>query len=158
MANAIRALFDAVQTLTITLTSLANGAGRVSAQYDNTVAKATRGFLAVRTKMGASAPSGAQAVRFYLIRNSNAGTNIQGGRLGTALGTADAAATVEPVNAELIGTVYISAAAQNVDELFLIVDPGPLFSIVAWCAAGNALDSTAGNHVLQWVPFVDEVQ
>lgn len=160
MANAILAKLLTVVTPTITLTSLANGAGRICAQIDNTTVLATRGFVALRIKTGSVAPTANTVFKIYLIRTSNDVTaNLQSGRGGTALGTADAAVSVEPVNAECVGTIQVTTGtATTYEELFPVQDPGSKFSFVVWNATGQAADSTPTNHILQWAPIVDEVQ
>jgi hypothetical protein len=159
VANTILAKFLTVVTPTFSFGSVANAAGRIAAEIDNTSVRATRGQVSVRLKTGAVAPTAGSLYKVYLIRNSNDATNIQGGRGGTALGTADAAVSVEPVNAECVGAVTLTAStATTFDEVFPVQDPGPKFSFVVWNASGQTVDTTNGNHVLQWSPIVDEVQ
>lgn len=163
MANAVKALFQTPVTVGITLTSLGNGAGRISDIIDNTSERSTRGYFVIKLKT-ATAPTVNTPIKFYLIRNSNAGTNIQEGVQSntsyTLLGTADAAVTTEPTNAAMIGVIQVTATANAfytyVTEV--LVDPGPKFSLLVWNAIGQALSATGSDFLVQWVPFVDELQ
>lgn len=151
--------FKPVVTPAFSFGGVANAAGRISTEIDNTVTRAPRGLVALRIMTGAVAPTNGSLYRIYLIRNSAAATNLQGGRGGASLGAVDAAVTVEPVNAECVGAIQVTAAtATTYEELFPVHDPGPRFSFVVWNGTGQAADATSANHLLQWVPIVDESQ
>lgn len=158
--SAILAKFLAVVEPTITLASLANGAGRVCTEIDNTAVKATRGKVALLFKTGSVAPTVNSLVKVYLVKNTNGGTNIQEGQgPGAAIGAVDAAVATEPTNAELVGSSAVSAAtATSYTIVAKVTDPGPKFSLVVWNAVGQTLSTTAGDFLLQWVPEVDEAQ
>lgn len=158
--SAILAKFLTVVEPAITLASLANGAGRVCTQIDNTTVRATRGKVALKFRTGAVAPTLNALVKLYAVKNTGAGTNIQEGQgPGAAIGAVDAAVATEPSNAELVGTAAVSAATATTYTLVAkFYDPGPAFSFVVWNAIGQALDATAGNFLLQWEPEVDEAQ
>lgn len=147
--------FGTVVTPTITLASLANGAGRISAVIDNTTVRASMAEVFLRIKTGASAPTVNTAVKVYLVRRSNAGTDLA----DDALGTIDAAVTVEPAQAELLGSIIVDATtAKTYEKSVLAYDLSPKYSLVVWNSIGNALDSTGGSFVLQVVPITLESQ
>lgn len=152
--------FGTVITPTWSFGGIINANGRITDLIDNTTIKAPRGWLALRVKTGGSAPNGSQCVRAYLIRNSQAGTNIQGGRYGTAaLGVSDATITTEPLNAEVVGTMAVgTGTALTYDELWPVYDPGPKFSFLIWNGMGSTSDVTNGNHLVQWLPNYDQIQ
>lgn len=107
MPSQILAKFLAAVEPAISLASLANGAGRITAVIDNSVTRATRGVLAVKIKAGTT-PTNNSTVRFYLIRQTNDATNnVKGG--GGVLGDVDAAVSAEPMNAPLCGEVVVSS-------------------------------------------------
>lgn len=159
--SSILAKFLTVVTPTWSFASIANGAGRVCSEIDNTVVKATKGLLSVKITAGTT-PTLNGVYKLYLIRNSNDATNIQAGATGTAtlIGTADAAVATEPLNSPIIGVIVITAATTGLlsQEVFLIENPGPKFSIVAWNASGVTTNATGGNHIMQWSPIVEEAQ
>jgi hypothetical protein len=159
----ILAKFLTPVTVTITLTSLANAAGRIGTEIDNTTVRATRGYFALKFK-SATAPTVNTPLKIYLIKNSGAATNIQAGVQSntsyTPLGATDAAVTVEPLNAQLLDVAQVTATANAFYTLIteIVMDPGPKFSPLVWNAIGQALSATAGDFLMQWVPLIDEIQ
>lgn len=155
MPAEILSKFKPLVTNVISLGSLANGAGRIGDVIDNTATRAPMAQVFLRTRTGASAPTVNTPIKLYLIRRSNGATDIA----DSALGEVDAAVTTEPVNAELIGSIVVTAAtATTYEKSFLVYDLPPKYSIVVWNAIGQALDATAGNHILQIIPIVMEAQ
>lgn len=139
-----------------TLASLGNGAGRICAVIDNSATRASRGILALKFKTGTS-PTVSSPVRVYLVRQSNASTNVKGG--GGGLGDIDAAVTGEPTACPVVASVAVSASSNiSYSELFMVYDPGPKFSFVVWNATSVALNATADTPAVQWLPIVDEAQ
>lgn len=157
MPSAILVKFLAAVEPAISLASLGNGAGRISAVVDNSVVRASRGILAVKIKTGTT-PTNNSAVRFYLIRQTNDGVNnVKGG--GGALGDLDAAVTAEPMNAPLCGEIIVSSTTgASYAELYMVYDPGPKFSVVVWNASGVSLNVTPDTPAVQWLPIADEAQ
>ena len=155
MASETLSKFGTLVTNTITLTSLGNGAGRIGTVVDNTTVRAPMCMVFFRTKSGASAPTANTPIKLYLIRRSNGGTDLA----DNALGTADAAVTTEPTQAELIGNVIVTAGTATVyEKSFLLYDLPPKYSLVVWNAVGQSLSATAGDHILQIVPITMEAQ
>jgi hypothetical protein len=154
MPSEALAKWGAVQTLTITLASLANNAGRISDVIDNSVIRAPAGELYVKIRAG-TAPTGNTPYKIYLIRRSNGSPDLADHNLGTA----DAAVSAEPNNAELIGSIVVSATL-NADwyASFRLYDLSEEFSIVVWNATGQALNATGSEHVLQYRPVTIEAQ
>jgi hypothetical protein len=149
------AKWGTIVTPTITLASLANGAGRVSAVIDNTTVRAPMAKVFLRIKTGASAPTVNTPVKVYLICRSNGSPDLA----DDARGTVDAATTVEPAQAELLGSIIVTAAtATTYEKSFNAYDLSPKYSIEVWNAIGNALDSTAGSFVLEVEPITLEGQ
>jgi len=141
---------------TISLNSIANGAGRISAVIDNTTTKAGRGLLHVKAKTGTS-PTVDTIFKFYLIRQSNGTNNVKSG--GGALGDVDAAVTTEPINATMVGSIRVAGTSNlEYSESFVVDMPGDKFSFVFWNATAVTTNATAPTPSLQWEPFVDEVQ
>jgi hypothetical protein len=127
-----------------TVASLANGAGRISAQVDNSTIKGTRAQVGIALRTGTT-PTANALIKVYLIREGVSG--FQGGlynaAASTALGAADAAAATEPIDSPLIGTIPVSATSDRYySEQFPVADPGYKFSILIWNATGAALHAT----------------
>ena len=155
MPSKALATFETGQTLTISLASIANGAGRISAVIDNTTTRAPAGMLFVRVTTGGTAPTANTPIKVYLIRRSNMATDISDANLGTT----DAAVTAEPTNAEQVGSIIVGTGTNTqYDKAIPIYDLSPEFSVVIWNATGQALNATAGNHIVQYIPIVMEAQ
>lgn len=153
MPSKALATFESLLTPTITLASLANAAGRISAVIDNTATRAPAALVFLRATTGGVAPTVNTPIKLYLIRRSNGGTDISDSNLGTA----DAAVATEPANAEQIGSIIVTAAINTqYDRSFMIYDLPPKYSILVWNATGQTLN--ASGHILQVVPVVIEAQ
>lgn len=146
----LKDIFGSSTAFTITLGSLASstsGVGRQSTIVDNTSTAYTAIWVACNIKCGTSPASNAP-VYIYLIRDDNNGTHIR----DDGAGATDAGLTV--VNAPLIGTLFTKASAATGDPLkgtFYVPAPGPKFGIAVVQATTVALDSTNGNHVINYV-------
>jgi hypothetical protein len=162
MANEILSKPKTLVTATCTLTSLANGAGRICALIDNTTTKAGRIIVSLRFKTGGSAPTANSVVKVYLIRTAgDTAQGQQGGQYAGSLpGTADAALSTEPINSPCPLAIQVGTGTAQFysDSSELIIEPGAKYSFVVWNAIGQALSSTASDHVLEITPFVDEIQ
>jgi hypothetical protein len=155
MPSETLAKYGTLVSPTITLTSLANGAGRVSDAVDNTTVRAPACMVYFQVTTGGSAPTANTPIKLYLIRRSNQSTDIADSNLGTT----DAAVTVEPTNAEQVGSVVVTNATNtSYYKSFLVYDLPAKYSFVVWNATGQALNSTAGNFVFQVVPVTMEAQ
>ena len=155
MPSQTLATFGTIVSPTITLTSLANGAGRISAVIDNTVVRAPAAMVYLRVATGASAPSANTPIKLYLIRRSNGSPDLSDSNLGTT----DAAVATEPTNAEQVGSVIVTTATNtSYYKSFLVYDLSAQYSFVVWNAVGQALNATAGNFALQVVPVTMEAQ
>ena len=142
MAEIKQKLADSA-AVTITLASLANGAGRGSNSIDNSSALAPRADIRIKIKTGASGTLATGFLDVYLIKSED-GTNYDDG-----FGGSDAAFT--PVNATKIGIIRAVANATTYEEVFSTDQLGTLprkFSIGVVNNAGAALDTTAGNFAV----------
>lgn len=141
---------------TITLASLANNAGRLSAIIDNTTVRAPMAQVFVRITTGGTAPTVNTPVRVYLVRHSNDGTLDLA---DNGLGAADAALAAEPTSAEVLGSIIVSTATNTTyTKTFLAYDLSPDYNIAIWNATGQALNATAGNFAVQVLPITMEAQ
>lgn len=141
---------------TITLTSLANGAGRICAVVDNTTVRAPMAMVYLKATTGGTAPTANSPIKLYLIRRSNDGTSdlADGG-----LGTTDAAVSNEPTNAEQVGSIIVTNAINTTYiRSILVYDLSAKYSFVVWNAVGQTLNATASNFELQVVPITMEAQ
>lgn len=147
--------YGTIVSPTITLTSLANGAGRICAVVDNTTVRAPAAQVYLRATTGGTAPIANQPIKLYLIRRSNGATDLSDSNLGTA----DAAVATEPVNAEQVGSIIVTTATNaTYIKSFLVYDLSAKYSFVVWNATGQALNATAANFTFQVVPITMEAQ
>lgn len=150
MAN-IKDSFAANTALTITLGSLASsvaGVGRQSTLVDNTSNLYTSAQIALKITTGTT-PTANTLIYVYLIRSDNAGTAI----IDDGAGASDAGLTV--INAPLLGTILVSAATSNtayygVFDTKFLGSLGPKWGVAVVNSTGAALNSTGGNHVVEF--------
>jgi len=155
MPSQTLATFGTPVSPTITLTSLANGAGRISAVIDNTTVRAPAAMVYLEVTTGGTAPTANTPIKLYLIRRSNATPDLSDSNLGTA----DAAVATEPGNAELLGSVIVTAATNaSYFKSFMAYDLSAKYSFVVWNGTGQTLNATASNFDLQVVPVTMEAQ
>lgn len=156
MPNEIKDKFVTSAALTISLASLADGAGRQSTMVDNATARYQDVLVYVKCKMGSSPPNANSIIEVYLLRgDKDAGTE----HLSDGAGTADAAFT--PLNAQLIGALRNKASPSGGDVLygeFQVYRPGPKWGIAIVNRSGQPFDSTGSNHWARYVGLNSEVQ
>lgn len=156
MPSKALATYETIQKPTITLASLANAAGRVSAMIDNTTVRAPAAIVYLKVTTGGTAPTANSPIKLYLIRRSNDGTSDLA---DSGLGTSDAAVSSEPTNAEQVGSIIVSTAINTTYiKSFTVYDLSSEYSFVVWNGTGQALNATAGNHELQVQPVTIEAQ
>jgi hypothetical protein len=152
MVNAILTPFESEGTFTITVASLANGAGRSSAKITNS-GEFPAAIITVKLTSGTTAPTLNRTYKVYLLRD--AGTLATDGWGGT-----DAAFT--PENAKVIGQIKVTATASK--AFYIDIDTsdfgplGPEWGIAIYNDSGQALHSTAGNHSAHYRYYYPEVQ
>lgn len=138
----------------LTLTSLANGAGRVSAQYDRGVGGAADRFIwRFKTTLAVAAALGA-VLTIYLVTSD--GTDADGN-----LGTTDAAlpALDRRRNLVPIGSVIADAASTGPFKASGVVEILERFvQVVVVNEMGQALSASAGDHAFVLTPVPPEVQ
>lgn len=142
-------------TVTLTLTSLANGAGRISAQWDRgSGAKPSlykwRGVVKAAAALAVGVP-----LEVYLATGD--GTDIDGNQ-----STSDAAfsASDKRRNLQYVGSILADSTSngelQKGSGLVEIRDR--YVSLVIWNAFGQALTGTAADHYFSLTPVPDEIQ
>lgn len=141
-----------------TLTSLANGAGRVSDQWDRGAgSKPGLYTIQIKTKAAAALAVGAQLF-IYLLQTATS-ANVPGN-----LGTTDAAvsssdkqrnlgAPVVLINADSTSNGEVQISNSNIVEIY-----GRYVSLMAWSALGQALTGTNGDHSVVVAPYPAEIQ
>lgn len=141
----ISQLLASTAAATITLASLANGSGRASTAIDNSSGLNYSADILVKIKTGASGVSATGYVDIYLIRSED-GTLFE-----DSFGGTDAAYV--PLNAVKIDTIFVSANATTYPMMINTSRFGELprkFCIGVYNASGAALDSTGGNHAVNY--------
>ena len=156
MANKILPFYETAGTLTISLASLASstsGVGRQSTIVDNSTTRCKRIRIYGKVKLGTSPAAG--AIYIYGIRGEKTGTAFR----TDAAGATDAGLTI--LNAPIIGVFATKGSPATGDVITfdcIFEDPGPEWGI---CVVQNTtvnLDSTAGNHVIEYRGEEPEVQ
>lgn len=157
MANDILHEWGTRAALTITLASLASSTtfvGRQSDLVDNTTVKAPAALVFVQVTTGTT-PTANRNIYVRLLRYDNSAVADDGA------GTSDAALTC--LNAPLLGILQMNSGSSNVafratfDTAPLGV-LGPKWGIQISHDTGVNLNSTAGNHVVAYIPYWPEVQ
>lgn len=145
-------------TIVFTPTSLANAAGRVSAQWDRGAGSKPSIFRVESRTRAAVAPVVGTVVNVYLVYGQASSTMIPG-----KVGAADAAVSSENLflNAKLIGTMICDVAGNTNDFVMseVVRDVRAQYVSVGWFnLLGQALSATAGDHVVTMTPMSDEAQ
>lgn len=152
MVSEIRTKDGSENSISITLASLANNAGRCSASISNSTDQPAA-IVSLKITSGSSAPNAGAVYRVYLLRDT--GTLADDGWAGS-----DAAFT--PLNAPLLGTIEVTASASTAFYGIFDTSPlgplGPTWGIAIYNASGQALDSTEGNHAKYYFYYVPEIQ
>lgn len=167
MANKIyRALETALSwktsggTAVITLTSLANNAGRIGAQVDRGASSSASRYLwRLNTKLGATTTSVVvgNTISIYLATGDVTGT-VDG-----AQSTADAAlSSIEKRrNLQFLGVVEVDKTVAAGDQYVgsgICEIAARFISPVIINEVGNTLSATAGDHEFTLTPIPDEIQ
>lgn len=161
MANKIYVLQEAATTfsttgsVTFTPTSLANGAGRISAQWDRGASARPAMFTARMRCKFATAPTAGNVVEAYLAAGN--GVFVDGN-----LGVSDAAVSSSDKRRNLRWLMNLAADSTSSSEIFVATRrvwiPDRYVSILWWNAVGVALSSTATDHEFVLTPISDEIQ
>jgi hypothetical protein len=149
--------YAASAALTITLASLASstaGAGRQCTLLDNSSNLYLSALIYAKITVGTT-PTLNSLIYFYLIRSDKA-TPLRTDNAGAS----DAAITI--TNAKLLGTMLIPATTSNVTyyaefDTSLLGELGPEWGIAVVNSSGVALNSTAGNHAINYVGVTKQV-
>jgi hypothetical protein len=156
MANDILQENAAYAAMTITIASLASstsGVGRQTTLVDNSTDKSPSATIRYKITQGTS-PTGNRAVYFILLRGD--GTS---GKRDHQAGASDAAITI-PV-AEAAWTAYNKSSPSTGDILqgsFDVHHLGKEWGFALIHDTGVNLDSTAGNHYIEYSYHHPEVQ
>ena len=155
MANEIKELFGTPVTPAITMNGITNAAGRVCAQINNTTVRANKYYVYWEVQTGTT-PTVGTIFKMYLIRRDALTQNYDSDGITSET---DAAISVEPPNADLVGAMKVTASS-DVDTFkdFILEDPGPAFALVFWNATGATTHATGTNNELRLTPATPEVQ
>lgn len=146
---------DSGGSAVITLQNLANGVGRVSAQYDRGAGSLAQDFFVIAVMEYASAPQLTEVVEIYTFEGD--GTYVAG-----TLGTSDAALTsAKKVNGNLVNLNIVDTTSTNTD----VVSMGRCtitmryFSVGVWNgSSGDNLRNTANTSSVIFIPVPPEIQ
>lgn len=149
---------DSGADVTLTLASLASGAGRLSAEWDRGAGAQPSLYLVQLRYRANAAPtvSPTNMVRLYLATR-HGGTYRSGG-----LGAVDAAVSSETLFAlcEFVGGVEIIEASTTRDHVrtWPVWIAARWVSVGTWNATGQALHATAANNEVRFTPVPWEIQ
>lgn len=162
MPNAIKPLFNGGSSLTtpnaltISLGSLASSTGGISARQstivDNTTTRYQRIHVYPKVKLGTS-PTASKLVYFWLLKDDGSTTPNR----TDAAGASDAALTIKNATMLATGVNPSNTSGELIQPDFVIENPGPKWAIAIGHDTVAALDSTGGNHVINWVGENPEV-
>src|SRR5581483_3838746 len=156
MSSNILAAQQTVTSFTITLVSLANGAGRQSSMVDNSSTKCRRAIVYIIIKSGGTGPNAGTFCNVYLLRGDNPASSAY--RTDGA-GASDAAITI--ANALPLGAIQVSNTANALfygefDTGDVTTDLGPEWGIAIVNNSGQALN--ASGHVAEYNYIIDQSQ
>ncbi len=118
--------------VTITLASLANGASAVSNAIDNSSNKYVSAVVRVKVRTNAAGTSATGLVTVYIVRSTDGGTDYSDNL------------------DQLIGTIPTTANATTYARAFPVENLGTHWKIAVLNNSGAALDSTGGNHEVEF--------
>ena len=118
--------------VTITLASLANASSAVSSAIDNSTNKYVSAIVRVKVKSNAAGTSATGLVNVYVVRSTDGGTDYSDN------------------TDELIGTIPVVANATTYARAFRVDILGTHWKIAVENRSGAALDSTGGNHEVEF--------
>ena len=152
MANAILTKFGSENTFTITLASLASGAGRSSSSVTNGY-DLPAAMVSVKITSGSSAPTAYYSYVVYLLRD--VGTIADDG-----WGGSDAAFT--PENSQVLGSIIVtndaSKAFYGIFDTAPLGPLGPTWGIAVYNGTDYAINSTGSNHAAYYRYYYPEIQ
>lgn len=143
--------------VTFTNTSVSNGAGRISAQWDRGAGSKPGLYRWEATTKAAAALAVGVTLEIYLATAHVSSSQIDGNQ-----STADAAfsATDKRRNLQWVGAIVADSTTngevQNASGTVFIT--ARYVSVVWWNALGQALSGTAGDHVFTLTPYPAEIQ
>lgn len=120
------------QGVTITLASLANNTAAVSNAIDNSTAKYVEAVVRVKVKTGASGTAATGVINVYLVRSTDGGTDYS-----------------DSTN-QLLGSIPAVANATTYIRDFDAVRLGTHWKVAVENRSGGTLDTTGGNHEVEY--------
>lgn len=141
--------FSTVAALTITTVSIADGAGRKSANVDNSTNKYQKIHWYARFKSGSVAPTADSIITIYAWREDNHATEY----VTDGDATTDSALSSKPENAQPIGSIVFTATAnKSFYGEGIWRDPGPGgWAIGFFNETGQTLSTTEADGFIHWV-------
>lgn len=127
--------FTNSQGVTITLASLANGSTATSNAIDNSTNKFLSANVRVKVRTNAAGTSATGSVSVFLVRSTDGGTDYDDST-GTFLGSLPTIANA---------TTYTRTFSTS-----LVGELGSHWRVAVVNNSGAALDSTAGNHEVEF--------
>lgn len=137
----------------LTMTSVANGAGRVGGALDMGTPRAGRYRVQVQYK-GAATPTSGAPLEVYLVRSDDNTTR------DANLGSSDAAVTDADLRAQCLfcGNLPMDNVTTQQVASFEVETGARYLSPLLWNATGAAASSTAADCVVTITPIITQVQ
>lgn len=156
MTNNILQSIGTSTAFTITLDSLADGAGRVSAPITDGSPSVSKYMIFACSAIGASAPDAGSLIKFYLVRADDASSEHRDGGVGAG-DTAISNLSRFEKQAQLVHVQVVEATDTVVYKCsFVIEDPGTDWQIAVVNHTGQALASS-GSYV-RYRTVIDQIQ
>jgi len=153
----VKGLLGTDTTLTITLASLANGAGRSAAQYDGGTNFPIKGWISVKMSPGISPVAGNLFELYLAYSDGQSAENVtDGSDTDYGITTSDGPLSTKPINVQSIGAIAMSGSTSPHRKVIPIFDLPQKWSLVAWNSTGDTLSTTAGDFEIKFVPQYDE--
>lgn len=143
-------------TLTISLGSLADGAGRYGAGVDNSSLKRNKALLSgAITSHATTAPTAGKTYDIYLLRSDQQGADIR----DDGWGETDASGFTR-INATHIGSIENDGNTGKSFTIFIDTEPfgplGPMWSIGVVNNSGALLHATGALHAWRFRYWLDD--
>ena len=159
MANEVLAKQKTPDTMTITLTSLADGAARMSDSLDFGASMPQRYSLRLECEIDV-APIAGVAVEVYLAWSDD-GSKWPGGVTGSDAAYKAAEEDEWVVQLDYLGSLICTNDGDGTDQIAIVGSFIPIMryvTVVVKNEAGQAFSETAGDHIVTLIPMTDEIQ
>lgn len=159
MANEVLSKPKTNSTVTITLTSLADGAARMSDSVDLTATMPQRYSLRLECEIDV-APTAGVVVEVYLAWSDD-NSKWPGGVSGSDAAYKNGEEAEWAAQLDYLGSLICTNDGDGTDQIAIVGSFIPIMqyvTVVVKNEAGQAFSETAGDHIVTLIPMTDEIQ